>query len=852
MSVNFYDVNFNQPGDNSIPAISGYIISDEAYQNRVSLEGKISESDIISKAQSTSNILGAVSMDRYLYRAEDTDHNPISFMTCRLQPDGGYVIRQRNEENAVYIEIWQETGVVTDHPDASLGLSLLNNYNNISLVGHFDANDELDWVSIGYMYQDEDTNESKLYINTDGFSSTIKDLMKPYVYLKYKYEYQVVIQKSLRGTDNFQLCRIDVSDRKIYGTGEGQSQKFSEVVIPAAQRTTYTHDVDAAWWRYPPVSTASQWWQNYTVNTLSLNYGAGWEDAVGSDITRLLPDGKFYNGLDCDNNNLAWTDTSSSYFHPYDIDFTGGKIRLTFVGSFRYVQILDDQNQVLDQWQMPYPVSGGGSSIPTGEVGGFAMGNYGSLGHLYLAEHNNHYYLISCQRRDPWLDDENQPIILDSPVYGTYSTGIAFQVVHKFNNEANNLLYSATDSERIVPADPDSLTSDETSNQTSDPDNKNELGNEIPHPDYNDGDWGDGSNDGIRGSGNGQQTGGNFEGKLDQQPGLPDLPNIPTGVSTGFVKMLAPTDAQIQAFCQEITDDSALNALKQFFTNNPLDFITSLHVVPGTYTQAQNAVKLKYGGYESDVAMIPITQEYTEIDYGELQLKEIYGSWEDYNPHTKMSIYLPYIGIKDIDVDRIQGSKLKLKYLVSASTGSILAFLTSVRVDNRNKGAEILVGQWAGCAKYTIPLTSVQHDAAVNAALSIVAAAVSVGAAVASAGASTAVTAASAAAIGSTIGNAALSGAHAGKVDVTMQGSVSGDMAFFTAPDAYIQIEAPIEGRPISYDHIIGMPSNITTDLAHQPMNNYIEFANIDVSGIDAPADEKQMIVDMLKGGIYT
>ena len=113
-------------------------------------------------------------------------------------------------------------------------------------------------------------------------------------------------------------------------------------------------------------------------------------------------------------------------------------------------------------------------------------------------------------------------------------------------------------------------------------------------------------------------------------------------------------------------------------------------------------------------------------------------------------------------------------------------------------------------------------------------------------------TAASAAAIGSTIGNAALSGAHAGKVDVTMQGSVSGDMAFFTSPDAYIQIEAPIEGRPISYDHIIGMPSNITTDLAHQPMNNYIEFANIDVSGIDAPSDEKQLIVDMLKGGIYT
>lgn len=848
MSLNFYDVNFNQDTDaggmNAIPAISGYIIDDYGYEHRTELEGSIALEHFISTAQATNSIQGAIGMDRFRI---NTDSGQI--VTCRLQPDGHHCIyAQYTDAGPINVIICDDSGTVVEQ----LTLPYLEGQNNLSLVGHFDANDELDWVSVGYAFRDQLTNEPYVFINTNGFSSTIKDEMKPYIYLKYKYEYQVVIQKALRGTDNFQLCRIDVSDRKIYGTGEGQSQKFSEVVIPVAQRSQYIYDNDAAWWRYPPVSTAPQWWQNFTVNNLSLLYGDGWEDAVGSDITRLLPDGKFYNGLDCDNNNLAWTDINYASFTPYDIDFTGGKIRLTFVGYDRYVQILDDQNQVLDQWQMPYPVSGGGSVIPTGEVGGFAMGNYGSLGHLYLAEHNNHYYLISCQRQGTWLDDEGNQITLSDSYFGTYTTGIAFQVVHKFNAAANNTLYRATDSERIVPADPDSLTSDETSNQTSDPDNKNELGNEIPHPDYNDGDWGDGSNDGIRGSGHGQQTGGNFEGKLDQQPGLPNLPNIPTGVSTGFVKMLAPTDAQIQAFCQEITDDSALNALKQFFTNNPLDFITSLHVVPGTYQQAAAPVKLKYGGYESDVAMTPITEEYTEIDYGELELKEIYGSWEDYNPHTKMSIYLPYIGIKDLDVDRIQGSKLKLKYLVAASTGSILASLTSVRVDNRNKGAEILVGQWAGCAKYTIPLTSVQHDAAVNAALSIVAAAVSVGAAVATAGASTAVTAASAAAIGSTIGNAALSGAHAGKVDVTMQGSVSGDMAFFTAPDAYIQIEAPIEGRPNEYDHIVGMPSNITTDLAHQPMNNYIEFANIDVSGIDAPADEKQMIVDMLKGGIYT
>ena len=102
------------------------------------------------------------------------------------------------------------------------------------------------------------------------------------------------------------------------------------------------------------------------------------------------------------------------------------------------------------------------------------------------------------------------------------------------------------------------------------------------------------------------------------------------------------------------------------------------------------------------------------------------------------------------------------------------------------------------------------------------------------------------------VGNAMLSGAKSQKADISMQGGVSGSLAFFTGPDAYIQIEFPIQGRPDNYDHIIGKPSNITTDLAHQPLNNYIEFVNVDVSGIDAPKDEKQMIIDLMIGGVYS
>lgn len=833
MSVNFYDVNFNQSPDltqTNIPAISGYIIDDEGYNNRVAYEGKISEGNLISKASATNNIQGAIAMARKRIEIDEST----SIVCCPL--------RQGNNVYVIYSDVIATVVIVDDSGNTveSLTIDYDSNSSNLSFIGHFDSNDELDWLSICCSHYDEVTQTYMYIINTDGFSSSFTNGMKPYTYLKYQYPYQVVIQKSLSGTNDFQISRFPTNwfTKKIYGTGEGQSQKYSEVVLPADD------DVDApdksmAWYEFSP-----SYWLNLSNVDLSIKMGAYLEEkgyALGSDILRINTDGTFTNGVDLDVSKCVFS--SATWNTPYNIDFNGGKIQLYFDGTHKYCRILDSSNNVIDSYQFPYPASGGGSTMTVGQTN-FGVGSTSSL---YLTEYNNHYYLISLRQYfKPVYDDEGNEIH-PSSAYHVYESSF-FTIVKVFNNDANTLLYKATEQEKIVPANPDELTADESSNQTSDPDNKNEYGNEIPHPKYNEGDWGDGTSDGIRGSGQGQQTGGDAESKLDQQPGLPDKPNIPTPVSTGFMKLYAPTESEIQDLCLELTDDSILTTLKKYFGNNPLDFIVGLQVVPGDYVKSQYKYKIQYGSYASDVSMYAITDEFTTLDYGELDLKEIYGSWEDYNPHTKMSIYLPYIGIKEIDPDKINGTTLKLKYHIDACTGSILAVLTSVRKDGEMSGKEIIVGQWAGQASYTIPLTNTQHDASVNAVLGIVSATAGIGLAVATGGASALVTAG---AVGS-VGNALLSGAKSQKTDISMQGSVGGGLSFFTGKDAYIQIEFPKEGRPDDYNHIIGMPSNITTTLAEQPLNNYIEFVNVDVSGIDAPTDEKDAIINMLKGGVYT
>ena len=851
MSVNFFDVNFNQPevgAGNSIPAISGYIIDDHAYLHRLDPEGRVENEHIISKPSATTNIQGAIAMDRYVFNTVDPEDNPLSFVCCRLQPDGEYVIRSDYQMNIIHVEIWHNTNPPLDHPTDSVTLPIIQSdlgADNLSLVGHFDENDELDWVSAGYTVRDPETKETYLFMNTTGFNNTIMNLMKPYVYLKYQYPYQVVYQQGLHESDGFELSTFPDSwyNKTPYDfhTTPRPHQKFDDVVCPISSNND--HMSWASWCRVPPISTAPAWYMNENQNVVALKFGNFMQSfTLGSDMCRKTMSGGFYNGIDLDQDHLSYRGISS-VDPPFDINFSGGKLRMTYHSLYRWIQLLDDEDNVVDEYKMPYPVSGGGSTIYTGSKVG---ANYNSLISCYLSERNNRFYLFGLVQSMILYDDDDQQIVATWNGAG-FGQACAYTLLHEFNNEANTILNRATDEMVIVPADPDSLTGDNISNEDPDAGNVTDDGQQIPTPKYTDGAWDDDTTDGIRGSGRGQEIGVSSERKLDQQTDLPDIPDIPTAVSTGFMKLYNPTDQEIMDLCTELTTDSVLESLKKYFGNNPLDFIVGLHVVPGTFTKDASKYKIKYGSYQSDVAMYPITDEFTVLDYGKINLKEIYGNWEDYNPHTKMNIYLPYIGIRDIDPDKVQGTELNLKYMVDAVTGSILASLTSIRRDSDNYGAEYLVGQWGAQASYTIPLTNTQHNAAVNAVMAVVSAGVTLGAAIATSGASLPATAIAGSATG-----LALSGAHAGKTDITMQGSVSGALSFFTGKEAYVNITYPKEGRPNEYDHIVGMPSNLNTDLQHQPKDSYIEFLNVDVSGIDAPVDEKQMIIDLLKGGVYT
>lgn len=90
------------------------------------------------------------------------------------------------------------------------------------------------------------------------------------------------------------------------------------------------------------------------------------------------------------------------------------------------------------------------------------------------------------------------------------------------------------------------------------------------------------------------------------------------------------------------------------------------------------------------------------IDCGAITLPEEEGSYLDYAPYTKISIYIPFCGEFDLPTNSIMGGSIELYYLCDRLTGGCIAYVFSY---DRN-GREKLLGVFNGNMKLSVPLST--------------------------------------------------------------------------------------------------------------------------------------------------
>lgn len=322
-----------------------------------------------------------------------------------------------------------------------------------------------------------------------------------------------------------------------------------------------------------------------------------------------------------------------------------------------------------------------------------------------------------------------------------------------------------------------------------------------------------------------EEGGGDGEEDDEDDVDFTDPPSTSIG-ATGFLTIFTPSLGQLQNLAGFMWSSFDVDNWRRLFAN-PMDAILGLHLVPvppivtGTKT-------VKVAGISTEIEMDYTTTRYIRRSMGTCEVPKKWGAYLDYNPYTKVSLFLPYIGFKDIDADDIMGETIALQYMVDILTGACVAEL---------KCGDTVLYSWQGNCANEVPITGSDWRGAIASALGI---AGSIAATALTGGASAPMIAGTIASVGANSLNL--------KPSVNRSGAIAGSAGFMGAQRPYIIRTVPNLVIPADQNKMIGYPSFVNASLGS--LTGYNEISAIHLEGIPATGNELSEIETLLKGGV--
>lgn len=325
---------------------------------------------------------------------------------------------------------------------------------------------------------------------------------------------------------------------------------------------------------------------------------------------------------------------------------------------------------------------------------------------------------------------------------------------------------------------------------------------------------------------------------------IPDLPSVSV-TDSGFVSLFAPTNAQLQELGNYLWSDAfSIESFKKMF-NNPMDCILGLSIVPVNLPTG-SAKEITVGNVVSTVKCNVCTNQYVKVDCGTFSVSptRFTGSYLDYSPYTKCFVYLPFIGIQQLNIDDVMNSTIHCVYHVDILTGACVCFL---KMTNRISGGahanDATLYSFSGQCAESVPLSATSFS---NTMGSILTAAGAIGGAVA-----TIASGGAAAPVAGALTTAATSTANVAtsmKPNVQHSGSLGGSSGFMGIRYPFMIFDAPHTAIPSRQYLYTGYPSNSVTKIKNLSGFNVIQAVNLEVKGaLDTECD---MIKSLLLSGV--
>lgn len=324
---------------------------------------------------------------------------------------------------------------------------------------------------------------------------------------------------------------------------------------------------------------------------------------------------------------------------------------------------------------------------------------------------------------------------------------------------------------------------------------------------------------------------GGGEGDWDESSDPVDFPTLPTdgALSCGACKAYKMTTAELKDLFHTLWDINVFDiATFQKLLDNPLDAIITLNVLP--LSLSGYTVSVWLGNFNTNVNGERILSQYVTVDCGSLTLKEFWGSALDYAPYTKVSIFLPFIGIRDLNVDDCMNAVIQVKYNIDILTGDCVAGI---------KCGNGVIYKFTGNVKQTVPVSGRQSDMQMNMLKSVLSGASGLAAGAAIGGAAGMVAA----------GASAASTVASSKFITQRSGALDGSSGLLDDFVPYLIVHRPIQSLAKNYEKQKGYTSNITATLSS--LSGYTEVEYIHLEGISGATDsELEEIESLLKKGV--
>lgn len=225
-----------------------------------------------------------------------------------------------------------------------------------------------------------------------------------------------------------------------------------------------------------------------------------------------------------------------------------------------------------------------------------------------------------------------------------------------------------------------------------------------------------------------------------------------------------------------------------------------------------------------------VTKRFGETGDAVVNVVPYYNTFLDYEPFTKITLYLPFVGSVGLNTNECMGGSISVRYWIDYCTGNCVAYVTLT-----DRAGRPSYYQYSGNCAAFIPVSG--HDAGISSIISG-AGAVITGTVQSMSG--------NPAGISSVIGG----GLQIAEPKTTQKhvGGFSGGSGCVGCLYPFAVINRPSAATAQGYTGLMGAPSAMSGTV--QQYHGYTEFLQVFLDGLDAPQHIKDDIIAKLKGGV--